>query len=75
MLLANGRNFLVGEDTIICGYGFTAEDDYLYILSRHSGAVLEKRKLKTGPDYFIPVDDSLYVLTYDTVYQYLVSEN
>ena len=75
MLVANGRNFLVGEDTIICGYGFTAEDDYLYILSRHSGAVLEKRKLKTGPDYFIPVDDSLYVLTYDTVYQYLVSEN
>lgn len=75
MLLANGRNFLVGEDTIICGYGFTDEDDYLYILSRHSGAVLEKRKLKTGPDYFIPVDDSLYVLTYDTVYQYLVSEN
>lgn len=75
MLVANGRNFLVGEDTIICGYGFTDEDDYLYILSRHSGAVLEKRKLKTGPDYFIPVDDSLYVLTYDTVYQYLVSEN
>lgn len=75
MLLANGRNFLVGEDTIICGYGFTDEDDYLFILSRHSGAVLEKRKLKTGPDYFIPVDDSLYVLTYDTVYQYLVSEN
>ena len=75
MLVANGRNFLVGEDTIICGYGFTDEDDYLFILSRHSGAVLEKRKLKTGPDYFIPVDDSLYVLTYDTVYQYLVSEN
>lgn len=75
MLVANGRNFVVGEDTIICGYGFTDEDDYLYILSRHSGAVLEKRKLKTGPDYFIPMDDSLYVLTYDTVYEYLVSEN
>lgn len=72
MLLANGRNFLVGEDTIICGYGFTDEDDYLYILSRHSGAVLEKRKLKTGPDYFIPVDDLLYVLTYDTAYQYQI---
>ena len=72
MLVANGRNFVVGEDTIICGYGFTAEDDYLYILSRYSGAVLEKRKLKTGPDYFIPVDDSIYVLTYDTVYQYQI---
>lgn len=75
MLVANGRNFVVGEDTIICGYGFTAEDDYLHILSRHSGAVLEKRKLKTGPDYFIPVDDSLYVLTYDTVYKYRIGNN
>lgn len=74
MLVANGRNFVVGEDTIICGYGFTDEDDYLCILSRHSGAVLEKRKLKTAPDYFIPVDDLLYVLTYDTVYQYQISE-
>ena len=75
MLVANGRNFVVGEDTIICGYGFTAEDDYLHILSRHSGAVLEKRKLKTGPDYFIPVDDSFYVLTYDTVYKYRIGNN
>ena len=73
MQVANGYNFVVGEDTILCGYGFTAEDDYLYILSRHSGAVLEQRKLKTGPDYFIPVDDSLYVLTYDTAYKYRVS--
>lgn len=75
MLVANGRNFVVGDDMIICGYGFTAEDDYLHILSRHSGAVLEKRKLKTGPDYFIPVDDSFYVLTYDTVYKYQIGNN
>lgn len=75
MLLANGRNFVVGEDTIICGYGFTAEEDYMYVLSRHSGAVLEKRKLKSGPDYFIPVEESLYVLTYNTAYQYKVGVN
>ncbi len=75
MLLANGRNFVVGEDTIICGYGFTAEDDYMYVLSRHSGAVLEKKKLKSGPDYFIPVEESLYVLTYNTAYQYKVGVN
>ena len=74
MLVANGHNFLVGEDTIICGYGFTAEDDYLYILSRYSGAVLERRLLRSAPDYFIPMDDSLYVLTYNTAYEYLVTE-
>ena len=70
MLVANGYNFVLKDDVIICGYGFTAEDDYLYLLSKKSGKVLEKRKLKTGPDYFIPVGDTLYVLTYDTVYQY-----
>ena len=75
MLLANSRNFVVGEDTIICGYGFTEEDDYLYILSRHSGAVLEKRKLRTAPDYFIPMGDALYVLTYDTAYEYKISDD
>lgn len=26
----NSMNFLVMDDVIICGYGFTAEKDYLY---------------------------------------------
>ena len=75
-LVANGHNFVVGRDTIICGYGFTNEDDYLYILSRHSGAVLEKIKLRTGPDYFIPLSNTntLFVITYDTAYEYHVEE-
>ena len=72
MQVANGNNFIVGEDTIICGYGFTEEDDYIYVLSTKSGEVLKKIKVKNAPDYFIPADDSLYVLCYDVAYEYNV---
>ena len=74
MQVANGNNFIVGEDTIICGYGFTAEPDYIYVLSRKSGAVLDKIKVNSSPDYFIPEDDSLYVLCYNTAYEFNVTE-
>ena len=73
--VAGAQNFLIGEDTIICGYGFTREPDYLYVLSRHSGAKLQTIKLHSAPEYFIPEDDSLIVLTYDTIYEYNISMN
>ncbi|MBQ7679241.1 MAG: DUF3298 domain-containing protein [Butyrivibrio sp.] len=73
-LVANGHNFLVWRDVIICGYGFTDEDDYLYILSRDNGAVLQQTGLRTGPDYFINTGDHLHVLTYNTAYEYQVED-
>ena len=33
----NSMNFLVKGDVIFCGYGFTAEDDYLYQLDKNTG--------------------------------------
>ena len=73
MLVANANNFLVIDDQIVCGYGFTAEDDYVYILSIHNGAVLNHWKVKSGPDQFIRYGDSVYVLTYNTAYRYELS--
>ena len=35
----NSMNFLVKGDVIFCGYGFTAEDDYLYQLDKNTGEV------------------------------------
>ncbi len=69
-LVANCDNFMIYKDTIICGYGFTQEDDYVYILSRFTGKVLKKIKVKTSPDYFILDGDKLLVICYDTVYTY-----
>ena len=73
-LVANANNFIIGQDTIICGYGFTDEDDYIYVLSRESGRMLDKIKVKTAPDYFIPEDDSLYVVCYDVAYEFNIEE-
>lgn len=79
-LTCNANNFVVEGNSIICGYGFTDEPDYLYVLDRSTGERVEAIKLKTGPEYFYVKDyetDSrverrLYVRTYDTDYEFLV---
>lgn len=67
-LVCNSLNFEIVDDIIFCGYGFTAEPDYLYQLDRITGCVLEKTELKSKPDYIICVDNTLYVRTYNTDY-------
>lgn len=44
----NSMNFIVKDDVIICGYGFTSEDDYLYQLDLHTGEVLSRLTLKNS---------------------------
>lgn len=72
-LVANAWNFVVCKDAIICGYGFTDETDYLYLLDRHTGEKVDKIKLKTGPDYIFERDGILYVRTYDTNYEFTLN--
>lgn len=74
-LTCNSDNFLIMDDFIVCGYGFTAEPDYIYILDRHSGKRMDTIKVKTSPDYFYYSEDEskLYVRTYDTDYTFNVS--
>lgn len=67
-LVCNSLNFEIVDDIIFCGYGFTAEPDYLYQLDRITGCVLEETELKSKPDYIIYVDNTLYVRTYNTDY-------
>jgi hypothetical protein len=65
-LVANARTFLVLDDLIVTGYGFTAEPDYLYILDRKTGAVKARQPLKTGPETLILEDGKIFVRCYDT---------
>ncbi len=74
-LVANANNFEIIGDFIVCGYGFTDEPDYLYILDKATGAIDEKIKLKTGPDYIIRKNDILYVRTYDMDYTFQITED
>ena len=64
----NSMNFIVKNNVIICGYGFTAEDDYLYQLDLHTGEVLSRLALKKQPDLLVYQDDTLYVHTYSYNY-------
>lgn len=71
-LTCNADNFIVTDDAIICGYGFTAEDDFVYVLDRECGVRTQTIKVKTGPDWFCLKDDLLFVRCYDTDYVFNV---
>src|SRR5262249_1678420 len=47
-LVANARTFLVTPRYLMTGYGFTAEDDWLYLLDRKTGRVVERLALPSG---------------------------
>ena len=64
----NSMNFIVKDDVIICGYGFTSENDYLYQLDLHTGEVLSRLTLKKQPDLLVYQDNTLYVHTYSYNY-------
>lgn len=71
-LVCNSRNFEMVGDVILCGYGFTAEDDFLYQIDRKTGAVIGKTDLASMMDYIVYQDGRLYVRTYHTDYVFQV---
>ena len=71
-LVSNANNFQIVKDTIICGYGFTAEDDFIYLLDRFTGQRMDKIKVNSGPDQFEVSGDTLYVATYNTAYEFKI---
>lgn len=64
-LVANSRNFELVDGVLFSGYGFTAEDDFIYAIDAQSGRVLAKVATPTATDYLIYEDDTLYVRTYN----------
>lgn len=66
----NTMNFIVKDDVIICGYGFTAEKDYIYQLDMNTGKVISKTELKKMPELLVEKDGQLYVHTYS--YDYIL---
>jgi hypothetical protein len=67
-LVSNSYNFLVLDEVIVTGYGFTREPDFLYILRKDSGVILAQIKLKTGPNYILEKKGRIHVHCYDTDY-------
>ncbi|MBX3201620.1 MAG: hypothetical protein KF894_26020 [Labilithrix sp.] len=65
-LVANGNNFTLVRGAVVCGYGFTAEPDFVFVLDRATGATKQKIPVATGPDELVAKDSSVLVRTYDT---------
>lgn len=66
--LTSNNIFIVTDNLIIAGYGFTAEPDYLYILRKIDGKVLKKIKLDSAPEYFEMKGNKLHIITYNNHY-------
>jgi hypothetical protein len=64
-LVANARTFVVSDDLIVAGYGFTAEPDFLYLLDRGSGRVLDRLPVPSAPELVKLRAGVLHVRTYD----------
>ncbi len=64
-LVANARTFVVLPHVVVTGYGFTAEPDYLYALSRQNGHVVSRLPLPSAPDRIAKKGAELAVDTYD----------
>jgi hypothetical protein len=66
-LVANALNFLVTPKYVIAGYGFTNEPDYLYLLDRDTGRLVDRLLLPNGPEKITRRGNVLHVRTYDHV--------
>jgi len=65
-LTANAANFIVRDDIIISAYGFTDEDDFIYLLNRGTGEVAGKVTVPTAPEYLYLRGNLLYVRCCDS---------
>ena len=72
-LVCNSSNFVIAEDALICGYGFTDEPDFIYVLDLGDGSIANKIKVRTAPEVFAHVGNELRVATYNTEYVYNIS--
>jgi hypothetical protein len=63
--VANALNFVLLNETVITGYGFTAEPDYLYAIDRTTGHVKGRVLLPSAPERIARHGNVLTVDTYD----------
>lgn len=71
-LSANLNELIVLGDSVITGYGFTAEPDFVFNFDRQSGALLQKLPVKSGPDTFAVEGQQMFVRTYDMDYVFAI---
>jgi outer membrane protein assembly factor BamB len=63
--VANAANFVLLNETVVTGYGYTAEPDYLYAVDRATGKVRGRVLLPSAPLRIARHGTTLTVDTYD----------
>jgi hypothetical protein len=72
--LSSNGIFLVNGDFIFSGYGFTEENDYVFVINRINGKIVDKYKINSSPEYMEIVGNKLYVVDYNhTVYVFNIN--
>lgn len=62
----NSSNFLIVDNSIICGLGGSGIPDYVYVLNRYTGVKTHEYWIPTAASWFaIGEDNNLYVTLYD----------
>lgn len=61
-LVSNGR-FLIHGDYIISGYGFTGEKDYVFVVSRADGSIVQRVPLPKSAETFVIAEDGRLEVT------------
>lgn len=63
---ANSSNFLIVDNSIICGQGGSGIPDYIYVLNRYTGVRTHEYWIPSAASWFsIGEDGQLYVALYD----------
>ena len=68
--VCNSNNFVILDNTIVCGYGFTREPDHVYMLDVNTGEHVGDLSLSNKADYFLIRDNIMYILGYNTEYTF-----
>ena len=64
--MVNSSNFLIVDNSIICGLGGSGITDYIYVLNRYTGVKTREYWIPTAASWFaMGVDNYLYVTLYD----------
>ena len=71
-LTNNADTFVETADALVCGYGFTAEPDFLYVLDKHTGKRVQTVPLVTAAQYIVKRGNRVYVRCYNTDYVFAV---
>jgi hypothetical protein len=70
----NSQNFLIIDNSIVCGYGGTGVTDYVNVLNRFTGVQKLHLWVPTAPSWFaLGSDGRLYVSLYDKHISYKVN--